>query len=87
MNTPQVTFQYLFGPDEYYEYVDSAFNDAFAFFLNGENIALLPDGTDVAINSVNPNKNSELYFENDVSEPSGMQYIEIEADGFTKISK
>ena len=87
LNSPQVSFQYMFGSDEYYEYVDSAFNDAFAFFLNGENIALLPDGTDVAINSVNPNKNSELYFENDVSEPSGMQYIEIEADGFTKISK
>ena len=85
MNSPQISFEYMFGSDEYYEYIGSAFNDAFAFFLNGENIALLPDGTPVAINSVNPMNNSELYHENDVSEPSGMQYIEIEADGFTSI--
>jgi len=52
-------FSYVFGSDEYNEYVCSSFNDPFGFFINGgvytdENIALLP-GTDipVTINNVN----------------------------------
>lgn len=47
-------FDYVFGSEEYNEFVCSAFNDIFAFFVNGTNQALLPDGvTVVAINSVN----------------------------------
>ena len=52
-------FNYVFGSDEYNEFVCSSYNDPFAFFINGgdytnENIALIP-GTDipVTINSVN----------------------------------
>ena len=70
LNPPELSFQYIWGSDEYYEYVNSAFNDAFAFFLNGNNIAKLPDGGDVAINSVNYNTNSHLFNSNDASEPS-----------------
>jgi hypothetical protein len=47
------SFRYVFGSDEYNEYVDSPFNDAFAFFLNGKNIALLPNGDPVSIDNVN----------------------------------
>jgi hypothetical protein len=47
------SFGYVFGSDEYNEYVDAGYNDAFAFFLNGVNIALLPDGRPVAIDNVN----------------------------------
>ena len=62
----------------------SAFNDAFAFFLNGENIALLPDGeTEVTINNVNHFVNTEYFVGNDISEEAGIQYPKIEADGFT----
>lgn len=60
-----ISFNYVFGSDEYPEYVCSNFNDVFAFFISGpipgggtynsSNIALIPSSTlPVAINTVNP---------------------------------
>ncbi|MBK8492753.1 MAG: choice-of-anchor L domain-containing protein [Saprospirales bacterium] len=59
-------FQYVFGSEEYPEFVGSSFNDVFAFFVddNGsmENIALIPGtSTPVAINNVNANTNSTYF--------------------------
>ncbi|MDD2593753.1 MAG: choice-of-anchor L domain-containing protein, partial [Bacteroidales bacterium] len=60
-----LTFYYIFGSEEYPEFVCSSFNDVFAFLISGinpsggmyvdKNIALVP-GTDlpVAINTINP---------------------------------
>ena len=66
---PTVSFDYVFASEEYYEYANSAFNDAFAFFLNGENIARLPTtetSTDVvSINNVNYAVNVEYFHGND----------------------
>ena len=48
------SFKYVFGSEEYNEYVDTTFNDVFGFFLDGENIALIPGTpTPVSINNVN----------------------------------
>jgi gliding motility-associated-like protein len=53
-----VKFNYVFGSEEYAEYVGSTFNDVFAFFIIGPgypsptNIALLPNNQPVAINNV-----------------------------------
>jgi gliding motility-associated-like protein len=59
-----LTFNYVFGSEEYNEYVCSNFNDVFGFFVTGanpsgpayvrQNVALIPGTTTaVAINSVN----------------------------------
>jgi hypothetical protein len=49
-----IQFSYIFGSEEYNEYVDSNFNDVFGFFVNGVNRALIPGtSTPVAINNVN----------------------------------
>jgi PEP-CTERM motif len=60
-----ITFQYVFGSDEYPEFVNSRFNDAFAFLLNGQNIALVPgSATPVSINTVNSGANATYFTDN-----------------------
>jgi|GEM_PF-1252240 len=50
----QVQFNYVFGSEEYNEFVNSPYNDVFGFFVNGVNFALLPGtATPVSINNVN----------------------------------
>ena len=57
-----ITFNYVFASEEYNEYVNSAYNDAFGFFVNGVNAALLPDGiTAVTIDTVNNGLNPGFY--------------------------
>ena len=81
--------QYVFGSEEYNEWVGSPFNDVFGFFVNGpdpnggnymnKNVALVP-GTDlpVAINNVNNSINSDYFVDNTNGET-------IEYDGFTTV--
>ena len=63
-----IQFNYQFGSDEYPEYVDSPYNDVFAFIISddstSENIALIP-GTQVpvSINTVNFKTNSEHFID------------------------
>ena len=42
-NVQVISFEYVFSSEEYNEYANTAFNDVFGFFLNGVNVALLPD--------------------------------------------
>ena len=75
----EATFDYVFASEEYEEYSDSAFNDVFGLFLNGNNIATLPgSSTPISISNVNQNVNSEFYVGNE----GGVYNIEF--DGFTK---
>jgi hypothetical protein len=63
-----ISFQYVFGSEEYDEFVGSAFNDTFAFFLNGVNIAVLPGtSTAVSINNINCGTNASFYTGNQES--------------------
>lgn len=76
--TDELTFEYVFGSEEYPEYVNSSFNDIFAFLISGpgivgdpglngqKNIAVLPPPSNVPvqINSVNNQLNWEYYRNN-----------------------
>jgi uncharacterized repeat protein (TIGR01451 family) len=88
-----LTFQYVFTSEEFNEFANSPFNDVFAFFLNGSNVALIP-GTDiqVSINTVNGGKpfgganakNPQFYRNNDPDDP-GPSFINTEMDGLTVV--
>jgi len=78
------TFSYVFSSEEYNEYVNSSFNDVFAFYVNGVNCALV-NGNPVSINSINngnpfgslPNSNPQFFVNNE----SGT--LDTEMDGLT----
>jgi len=86
-----VSFKYVFGSEEYPEYVGSQFNDVFAIFLSGpgisgpENIAKLPNGEVVSINNVNQTMNSSYFVNNGdgTYEPYFSDPYYIQYDGFT----
>lgn len=64
--SPTFAIRYVFASEEYREYVDSEFNDVFAFFVNGANIALTPgSGQPVTINTINHLRNQGLYKDNE----------------------
>jgi len=81
-----LSFQYVFASEEYNEFVNLNFNDVFGFFLNGENIALIPGTTTpVAIDNVNNLVNSQFYNDNDFSDFLGVTPFPTQADGFTVV--
>ncbi len=71
-----MNFKYMFGSEEYPEFVGGTVNDAFGFFLSGPgisgpytnsavNLALIPGTTiGVSINTVNQNLNTAYYTSN-----------------------
>ncbi|MBI1223921.1 MAG: T9SS type B sorting domain-containing protein [Bacteroidetes bacterium] len=75
-STDEITFEYIFGSEEYPEWVNTSFNDIFAFLVSGpgitgdpnignqDNVATLPDGTFIQINSVNDALNWQYYRDN-----------------------
>ncbi len=67
-----VQFEYVFGSEEYCEYVGTQFNDVFGFFISGpgitgtQNLAVLAGNTPISINTVNYVNNSNQYVNNDI---------------------
>lgn len=85
---PQINVNYIFGSEEYLEFVNGGFNDAFAFFISGPgivpvggvNIATV-SGQPVTIDNVNTTTNSAFFINNTGSSgPNSIEY-----DGFTTV--
>jgi hypothetical protein len=78
-----LNINYVFASEEYPDKVGEDDIDLFGFFLNGENIALVPGTTDsVSINNVNKNK-SDIYFNDNDPSNQDNPYPGFQPDGFT----
>lgn len=86
-----ISFRYVFGSEEYLEYVNSGYNDIFGFFISGanpgggnytnQNIALIPGSSSpVSIDNVNDASYSQYYVNNEAL--GGTTII---LDGFTTV--
>ncbi|MEO1161567.1 MAG: choice-of-anchor L domain-containing protein, partial [Pseudomonadota bacterium] len=51
--TGVLTLQFVFGSDEYNEYVYAGFNDSIGIWINGVNYAVTTDGQQVGIDTIN----------------------------------
>ena len=86
----ELDFNYVFGSEEYIEFVGTGFNDAFGFFISGpgingpfsnnaENIATVPTtNIPVSINTINNVDNSLYFIDNFFTNGMHLEY-----DGFT----
>jgi hypothetical protein len=75
-----ISFQYVWGSEEYPDFVNAGFNDVFAFFVNGKNAALVPGTTTpVSVDNINSTTNSQYYVDN----TSGAFFTQMNA--FTKV--
>jgi hypothetical protein len=83
-----IMFRYVFGSEEYSEFVNSGFNDAFGHFISGpgitgyQNMAVIPDtNLLVSINTLNAQTYPQYYVFNEDTNSSSFPYIQW--DGFT----
>ncbi|MHC1708634.1 MAG: choice-of-anchor L domain-containing protein [Bacteroidales bacterium] len=83
VNTDTLSANFVFGSEEYPEFINVSFNDVFAFFISGPgingtiNIAHLPgSNTIISINNVNDQINPQYYVDNSTG-------TVIEFDGYT----
>ncbi len=88
-----LNFNYVFGSEEYDEFVGTAYNDVFAFFISGKgvegqvNLAVVPNTeSPVSVNSINNGSannrqaNNSTYYVSNVDGHLGIEY-----DGLTKL--
>jgi len=89
-----IKFNYVFGSEEYLEWVNSSFNDVFGLFVSGpgivglQNVAVVPGGGGVvSINNVNDVVNAAYYIDNGdgFTAPQNVDPFYIQYDGFTVV--
>jgi gliding motility-associated-like protein len=91
-----ISFKYVFGSEEYLEWVGSGYNDVFGFFLSGPgitgpfsasgiNLATVPfTTTPITINTIN-NVTNAIYYVNNGTGTTPLVNLHIQYDGFTVI--
>ncbi|MBY0422094.1 MAG: choice-of-anchor L domain-containing protein [Parvularculaceae bacterium] len=91
--TTNLVFDFVFASIEYPEFVGSAYNDVFGFFLDdGPNLAVLSNGARISVNSINggnpgggtPATNPQLYRNNELPDAGGRPF-DTAFDGLTTI--
>jgi len=88
-----LNFNYVFGSEEYDEFVGTAYNDVFAFFISGKgvegqvNLAVVPNTDNpVSVNSINNGSNYNRTSSNSTYYVSNIDgHLGIEYDGLTKL--
>ncbi len=90
-NGDRVFFDYVFSSEEYSEYVNSDYNDVFAFYVNGTNCAVV-DGTPVSINTINNGKPGDStaptnpqYYRDNAKNADGTALLNTQMDGLTVV--
>ena len=81
-----ISFNYVFSSEEYNEYVNDnePFNDVFAFYVNGTNVAVVPSTTTpITVQTINNGVNSGYYRDNEYA--TTMSPIDTEMDGLTVV--
>ncbi len=83
-----LTFDFVFGTDEYPEFVNSPYNDIFCAFLDGKNITFDHDGNYISVNNnffkVPNTDDSKDYNGVDLNPPPNA-HLNLEYDGFTPL--
>ncbi len=81
--TGNFSLEYVFASEEYNEYLGT-YNDAFAFYLDGVNIATVPGsgGLPVSVNTINGSVNAQYFVNNDAS---ATVTVDTQFDGLTKV--
>ncbi|MEZ5753848.1 MAG: choice-of-anchor L domain-containing protein [Paracoccaceae bacterium] len=74
-----LTMQIVWSSEEYLEYVNSGFNDAFCVWVNGVPATLTVGTGDITIDNINTVSNANLYVDN----PAAANTYNTEMDGFT----
>jgi hypothetical protein len=90
--TGNLFFNFVFGSEEYNEFANSLFNDVFAFYVDGQNIAFIPGTTTpISINTINGGRpigtnpqNPQFYINNSLVD-NGLFLNEVGYDGFTQV--
>jgi len=89
----KIQFSYVFSSDEYPEYANSSYNDTFAFLVNGQNCALVPNtNLPVSVNTINGGnplgtnpQNSQFYVDNHFVDSATPSALNTEMDGLTTV--
>lgn len=86
VQSDEIEFSYIFASEEYNEFVNSAYNDVFAFFISGpgiigeQNLAVVPTTTTpVTINSINLGSFWQFYRNNENAAITN----DVQFDGYT----